>query len=231
MRINRLRTPSPALVVSFIALLVALGGTSYAALALPSNSVGTRQIVNGAVSTKKIRNGAVTASKVNTSGLTVPTALHAIQASAAVDATSASSATHASTADSATMATTASHASTADNATTATTASDANTLGGKPPSTFENAANVKTANVTNNGTTATVVQGNAGAVADRSGTGSVSVFFPENIANCTWVVTERNPLGAGAASIETAFANSVTVLTANGAGALADENFQLLVVC
>jgi hypothetical protein len=70
MGINRLRAPSPALVVSFIALLVALGGTSYAAFALPSNSVGTRQIVNGAISTKKIRNGAVTASKVNVSGLT-----------------------------------------------------------------------------------------------------------------------------------------------------------------
>ncbi len=52
MRINRLRAPSPALVVSSIALLVALGGTSYAALVLPSNSVGTKQIMNGAVRTK-----------------------------------------------------------------------------------------------------------------------------------------------------------------------------------
>ncbi len=173
----------------------------------------------------------MTASKVNTSGLTVPTALHAIQANAAVNAMTASSAAHASTADSATTATTASHASTADIATTATSASDASTLGGNPPSTFENAANVKTANVTNNGTTATVVQGNARAAADRSGTGIVNVFFPENIANCTWVVTERNPLVAGAASIETAFGNSVTVLTANGSGALTDEDFQLLVVC
>ena len=39
---RRLRAPSPALVISLIALFVALGGTSYAAInALPKNSVGT----------------------------------------------------------------------------------------------------------------------------------------------------------------------------------------------
>jgi hypothetical protein len=34
---RRLRTPSPALVISLIALFVALGGTSYAAIKLPRN--------------------------------------------------------------------------------------------------------------------------------------------------------------------------------------------------
>ena len=42
--------PSPAMVVSLIALFVALGGTSYAAItAVPKNSVGTPQLKNGAV--------------------------------------------------------------------------------------------------------------------------------------------------------------------------------------
>jgi hypothetical protein len=41
--------------VGYIALFVALGGTSYAALSLPAGSVGTPQL----------RNGAITAAKVN----------------------------------------------------------------------------------------------------------------------------------------------------------------------
>ena len=46
---------SPALVVSLIALFVALGGTSYAAInSLPQNSVGTAQLKNGAVTPPKI---------------------------------------------------------------------------------------------------------------------------------------------------------------------------------
>ena len=102
---------------------------------------------------------------------------------------------------------------------------------GTPPSTFETAANVKTADFTNNGTTATVVRGNAGAVASRAGTGHVNIFFPQNVESCTWVVTERNPLAAGAASIETVIGNDVQVLTADSSGALTDESFQLLVVC
>jgi len=52
--------PSPALVISLIALFVALGGTTYAAVnALPRNSVGTKQL----------KNGAVTAAKLNASAL------------------------------------------------------------------------------------------------------------------------------------------------------------------
>jgi hypothetical protein len=47
--------PSPAMVIACIALGVALGGTSVAAIqALPRNSVGTAQIKNGAVTKKKI---------------------------------------------------------------------------------------------------------------------------------------------------------------------------------
>jgi len=56
---RRLRAPSPALVISLIALFVALGGTSYAAITLPKNSVGTKQIKNNAVTASKIKNGTV----------------------------------------------------------------------------------------------------------------------------------------------------------------------------
>ena len=49
------RRPSPAMVVACVALAVALGGTSYAAVALPKNSVGTKQLKPGAVTSAKIR--------------------------------------------------------------------------------------------------------------------------------------------------------------------------------
>jgi hypothetical protein len=50
----RLSRPSPALVISLVALFVALGGTTYAAVSLPRNSVGTVQLKNGAVTKQKI---------------------------------------------------------------------------------------------------------------------------------------------------------------------------------
>jgi len=59
MRNPKLHRPSPALVVSVIALTVALGGTSYAAIVLPANSVGTRQIKKNAVTTAKVKNGSL----------------------------------------------------------------------------------------------------------------------------------------------------------------------------
>jgi len=51
---HRLRAPSPALVISLIALFVALGGTTYAASNLPRNSVGTAQLKNKAVTSAKL---------------------------------------------------------------------------------------------------------------------------------------------------------------------------------
>jgi hypothetical protein len=63
------RRPSPSMVVAFIALLVALGGTGYAAQQLKSNSVGSKQLKNNAVTTKKIKNGAVNSNKVKNGSL------------------------------------------------------------------------------------------------------------------------------------------------------------------
>jgi hypothetical protein len=53
------------MIVACIALLVSLGGTSFAAATqLARNSVGTVQLKNGAVTNAKLRNNAVTSAKV-----------------------------------------------------------------------------------------------------------------------------------------------------------------------
>lgn len=114
---KRLGPPSPALVIAIVALFVALGGTGYAALRLPRNSVGTTQIQKGAVIASKIRkgtivssnlkNGAVTAGKINVKGLSVPNAIHATTAANALTAATAATAATATTAASATSAATA----------------------------------------------------------------------------------------------------------------------------
>jgi hypothetical protein len=52
-------------VVGYLALFVALGGSSYAAISLPADSVGTRQLANGAVTSHKLANHAVTAAALD----------------------------------------------------------------------------------------------------------------------------------------------------------------------
>lgn len=56
-----MRRPSPALVVAFLALIVALGGTSYAVAKLPKNSVGTKQLKNNSVTGAKVKDGSLVA--------------------------------------------------------------------------------------------------------------------------------------------------------------------------
>lgn len=103
---RHLRAPSPALVIALIALFVALGGTSIAAInALPKNSVGAKQLKKNAVTGVKIKNKAVTAAKINTKGLNVPNATHATSADSATSATNATNATNATSATNATHAT------------------------------------------------------------------------------------------------------------------------------
>jgi hypothetical protein len=64
------RRPSPALIVAIIALIAALTGTSYAAVKLGKNSVGTKQLKSKSVTTGKIANNAVTGVKVAAGTLT-----------------------------------------------------------------------------------------------------------------------------------------------------------------
>ena len=60
------RRPSPAMVVACLALLVALTGTSVAAVSqlVPRNSVGTAQLRDNAVARVKVRNNAINSEKV-----------------------------------------------------------------------------------------------------------------------------------------------------------------------
>ena len=53
------RRITPSLVVSVIALVVALGGASYAAIKIPKNSVGTKQLKNRAVNSNKVKDGSL----------------------------------------------------------------------------------------------------------------------------------------------------------------------------
>jgi hypothetical protein len=46
-------------VIALLALFVAMGGTGYAALKLPKNSVGSKQIKKNAVSGSKVKNGSL----------------------------------------------------------------------------------------------------------------------------------------------------------------------------
>jgi len=107
--------PSPALIVSILALVVAMAGTGYAALKLPKNSVGTRQLKRNAVTKAKIRKNAVTGAKVRKHTLTrrninlaklgtVPSAKTAGSAKSADSANTANTADKANTADTASVA-------------------------------------------------------------------------------------------------------------------------------
>jgi hypothetical protein len=115
---RRFHLPSPALVISMIALGLVLGGTSFAA----SKTVLAKH-KDAKADTKLVKKLAPS--------LSVKHAKTANSAKSATNATNAVNATHATTATNATHATT---ADSATNATNATTAGNANNLGGQPPS-------------------------------------------------------------------------------------------------
>lgn len=87
---GRLR-PSPAMVVAFIALFVAIGGSSYAVTRLPAKSVGAKQIRTGAVRTVHIARNAVTGAKIKNASITGAD----IKMSSLAGVPSAAAATHA----------------------------------------------------------------------------------------------------------------------------------------
>ncbi len=97
----RTRRPSPALVISILALFVALGGSAYAATKvgtkdikanaitsakIKKNAVTTAKIKKNAVTTAKIKKDAVTGAKVKESTLgTVPSATNSVNATNATN--------------------------------------------------------------------------------------------------------------------------------------------------
>ncbi len=68
---NAPRRPSVATTISVIALFVALGGTSYAAVALPRNSVGSAQVIDGSLKKRDLSGTTVSALK-GTPGIAGP---------------------------------------------------------------------------------------------------------------------------------------------------------------
>jgi hypothetical protein len=115
------RRPSPALIVALLALFVALGGSSYAAVKIGARdiqrgAVGTRAIANNSIRSGDIRNAAVSGADVKDDSLT----------NADIDNTNLS----AKSAETAARATTATSASTASNATKADNADNAGKLDG-----------------------------------------------------------------------------------------------------
>ena len=70
MRPRKRKVPSPALVLASVALLVALGGTSVAAVSqVPRASVGTAQLKANAVTGAKIAGNAITSADVRNGSL------------------------------------------------------------------------------------------------------------------------------------------------------------------
>ena len=63
----RFRVPSPAMCVALLGLTVALGGTGWAATALPAGSVGTPQLKQSAVTSAKVRNHSLTGADLDLS--------------------------------------------------------------------------------------------------------------------------------------------------------------------
>lgn len=61
---------SYANVVATLALFIALGGVSWAAVKLPKNSVGSAQIKKNAITSAKIKKNAITGSKIKNNSLT-----------------------------------------------------------------------------------------------------------------------------------------------------------------
>lgn len=85
--------PSPAMIVALVALFIALGGSSYAAIVLPASSVGTKQLKKNAVTAAKVKDDTLTGKDIKESTLgTVPRATKADTATTATDAAHAASA-------------------------------------------------------------------------------------------------------------------------------------------
>ena len=70
----RIRRPSPSLVVACLALLVALGGTGYAAIKLPANSVTSVQVKDRSLLSKDFKAGQLPAGPQGPAGPAGPAA-------------------------------------------------------------------------------------------------------------------------------------------------------------
>jgi hypothetical protein len=221
MRGFRASWPSPALVVSIIALVIALGGTSYAAFSVPRNSVGSPQLRNDSVSADKVRNGAVTTNKIRNGAVTgAKIARNTITANQINFGTFG----------------------TVPAATQAGHATDADSLGGSPASAYQQ--KILWARVAPDGTLT------AGSGATSSGllaTGDYEVVFDRPVTGCAYeatigssLVSNNNFDDAGAGLIYTeprknnangVFVATLAVSTKPVSVNATDNAFHLTVIC
>ncbi len=217
-RFLRGRRPSPAMVVASFALLVALGGTSVAAVVnVPNGSVTTAKIVNNAVTTPKIKNSAVNASKLASNAVTSAK----LAGNAVTNAKIANGTIQP-----------------ADLSAAAKTSGPPGPPGAAGPTGATGPAGAVTR--------LTAVVNASGSIARSQGTtsagrlqeGAYEVVFNQNVAACTYVATLGNatttvliPPGSIGVASRSGNANGVLVETFDTFGDLTDRPFHLAVIC
>src|SRR4051794_13732024 len=249
-RVKRWR-PSPAFVLSVIALFFELSGIGYAVA-----TIGTGDIKNGAVTKKKlhkksvtnkaIRNKAINGAKVKDGSLTgndidestlgtVPNADHANSADTATNAdhaTNADTATNADHANSADTATNADHATSAD---TATSAANADNLDGQDSSAFLSSSSRGVAVVGAVVSTTGVLNGyfnrsgGTPTVTHTGGTGKYTISFPGVSINTNFQIVQASLYGTAGEIAVNSVSGNVIIQTYNSAGSSADRAFTLVV--
>jgi hypothetical protein len=123
------KRPTPAMIVALLALFVALGGSSYAAVKI---KIGARDIKTAAVGTRAVANNSIRSGDIRNATITGADVLDDTLTNADIDNSSLSAAT-AKNADTAAQA---GHATSATSATTATNAGNADKLDGLDSSDF-----------------------------------------------------------------------------------------------
>jgi hypothetical protein len=215
------------MVVASIALLIALGGTSIAAVTnVPDNSVGTAKIKSNAVTTPKIKNSAVNASKIASNAVVAAK----IASNAVVAAKIASNAVTSAKIANGTI-------QPDDLSASAKTAGPQGPPGPTGPSGPAGAAAAAFwASVDQNGT---LIRNKGAASAQRNGIGQFQVVFNQDVTGCVYLANTGGPgqnavplVGEISASQLPNVAAGVRVFVTNAtATAFADLPFFVAVFC
>jgi hypothetical protein len=215
--------------IALLALFIALGGTTYAATALPKNSVGTKQLKKNAVTALKIKNGNVTGPKLKKSAVTnTKIAANAVTGAKVKD----DSLTGADVLESSLGKVPS--AAAADTATNATNATNASTLGGIPASGFLQATNqgggaLAGANVTSSGTVNAYFNrfGGAPTVSHTAASGVYILTFPglEGKLFNSQVIHLATLFGITGEILTSSSGGNPYIGTFNSSGAAADRSF------
>ncbi len=214
-RFLRDHRPSPAMVVASVALLVALGGTSVAAVnQLAANSVGTSQLKSNAVTTPKIKNSNVNASKLASNAVTSAK----IAGNAVTNAKIANGTIQP-----------------ADLSAAAKTSGPAGAPGPQGPSGPAGAA--AATGWASVDTVGNLVRNKSAVSAQRNGTGSYQVIFNQDVTGCIYLSSPGGPttqtfesFESGAAQLPNVAAG-VRVVTTTALGTPTDRAFFLAVFC